>query len=112
MLAIMNGGPLVREARRRAGLTQAELAARVGTTQSAIARLEAGVTAPALERLDLVVRACGFALTVELDDSLDTEEWARARRNLELTPQQRLKSAVNAARFVLAGRTAARARHE
>jgi hypothetical protein len=32
----MSGGVLIREARRRAGLTQVELAHRVGTTQSAI----------------------------------------------------------------------------
>ena len=100
----------MREARRRAGITQEELAARVGTTQSAIARLEAGTTAPALARIDALVRACGFSLAIELDGALDPDEWARARRNLALTPDQRLTSAVNAARFVLAGRGAARRR--
>ncbi len=34
------------EARMRAGITQAELAARMKTTQSATARLESGRTAP------------------------------------------------------------------
>lgn len=102
----MNGRSIVKEARRRAGLTQAELAARVGTTQSAIARLEAGATAPALERVDALVRACGFSLAIELDGSIDPDEWARARRNLALSFDQRLTNAVNAARFVLAGRTA------
>jgi predicted nucleotidyltransferase len=38
-------------ARRAAGLTQAELAARVGTTQSAIARLESGAITPTVETL-------------------------------------------------------------
>lgn len=105
----MNGRSIVREARRRAGITQEELAARVGTTQSSIARLEAGVTSPALARVDALVRACGFSLTIELDGSIDPQEWARARRNLSLTPDERLTNAVNAARFVLAGRAAARA---
>lgn len=105
----MNGRSIVKEARRRAGITQEELAARVGTTQSSIARLEAGVTSPALARVDALVRACGFSLTIELDGSIDPQEWARARRNLSLTPDERLTNAVNAARFVLAGRAAARA---
>jgi predicted nucleotidyltransferase/DNA-binding XRE family transcriptional regulator len=38
-------------ARLAAGLTQAELATRVGTTQSAIARLESGVITPTVETL-------------------------------------------------------------
>ena len=52
---------LVFRLRTEAGLTQAELAARMGTTQSAIARMEGGGVRPTLERLatdvgsDLVV---------------------------------------------------------
>ncbi len=38
-------------ARVRAGLTQAELAARMGTTQSAIARLESGAQLPSIKTL-------------------------------------------------------------
>jgi len=45
----MRGNHLVREARRRASLTQTELARRAGTTQSVIARVEAGTTQPSLE---------------------------------------------------------------
>jgi transcriptional regulator with XRE-family HTH domain len=64
----VDGSELVREARKRAGLTQAELAARVGTTQSAIARLERG-TSLTLERVIRLVRACGYDLQVRLDDA-------------------------------------------
>ena len=39
------------KARRRAGLSQAELAARMGTSQSAIARLESGQTLPSTKTL-------------------------------------------------------------
>ena len=42
---------LIREARRRARLTQSELAMRAGTTQSAVARWEAGRSLPSLEKL-------------------------------------------------------------
>jgi predicted transcriptional regulator len=38
-------------ARMRAGLSQAELAARMGTSQSAIARLESGQTLPSTKTL-------------------------------------------------------------
>lgn len=38
-------------ARVRAGLTQAELAARMGTTQSAVARLESGAQLPSVQTL-------------------------------------------------------------
>ena len=40
MLAGMTAGELLREARRRAGLTQREVAARAGTSQPAIAAIE------------------------------------------------------------------------
>ena len=60
------GNGLVREARKRAGLTQRELAARAGTTQSAIARLESGRTSPRFETVLTLVRLCGLDLDVSL----------------------------------------------
>ena len=68
----MIGGELVREARKRAALTQKQLAERAGTTQSAIARLESGRSAPSLDAVERLLRLCGFQLIVELapyDDS-------------------------------------------
>ena len=68
----MIGGELVREARKRAALTQGELAERAGTTQSAVARLESGRTSPSLEQVQRLMRLCGYDLLVELapyDDS-------------------------------------------
>ena len=62
------GGTLVREARLRAGLTQAELARRAGTTQSSIARLESGRTSPAFDTVRRLIRLCGLDLHVELHD--------------------------------------------
>jgi transcriptional regulator with XRE-family HTH domain len=83
------GGELVREARKRAALTQAQLAERAGTTQSAIARLESGRTSPSLEQVERLLRLCGFQLIVELapyDDSDIVQAEARLRR----TPDQRI----------------------
>jgi transcriptional regulator with XRE-family HTH domain len=58
----------VLRARARAGLTQAEVAKRVGTTQSAIARLEsgAGKHSPSIATLQRYARALGFRLEVRL----------------------------------------------
>ncbi len=53
------------EARLAAGLTQAELAAKVATTQSAIARLESGTITPTVETLCRLADVLGlrFAIT-------------------------------------------------
>ncbi|MDI6710282.1 MAG: helix-turn-helix domain-containing protein [Thermoanaerobacterales bacterium] len=51
--------------RNEAGLSQAELARRVGTTQSAIARMESGKVIPRLESLNKIARACGKRLEIQ-----------------------------------------------
>jgi len=66
----------VAEERVRRGLTQAELAALCGTTQSAVARLERGARPP---RLDTLLRIAN-ALDCELDVRL------RPRTRIEETP--------------------------
>ena len=50
-------------ARTAAKLTQAELAARIGTTQSAIARLEGGRLSPSVRTLRRYAEATGMWLT-------------------------------------------------
>ncbi len=99
------GNDLVREARKRAGLTQRELAERAGTTQSAIARLEAGRTAPSFEHVLSLVRACGFRLAVDLVQP-DPATESQAVRNLHLSPEQRLEQLLATVDFVRAGRAA------
>jgi ribosome-binding protein aMBF1 (putative translation factor) len=53
-------------ARVRAGLSQAELAARMGTSQSAVARLESGQTLPSTKTLLRYAKATGSKLHVRL----------------------------------------------
>lgn len=53
-------------ARVDAGLTQTELAQRIGTTQSAIARLEGGGVSPSLSTLRRYAEATGTKLKVSL----------------------------------------------
>lgn len=50
---------LIRDARKRAELSQAALAARAKTSQSAVARYESGVTIPGLATLERLLAACG-----------------------------------------------------
>lgn len=53
-------------ARIEKGLTQKELAKRIGTKQSAIARLETGNTNPSLDFLEKVVDAMGYKLQIKI----------------------------------------------
>ena len=83
------GGDFIREARRRGGLTQAELASRAGTTQSAIARWESGRTAISLDDVRRVVRLCGFDLELTLIPR-DDSDMAQAARLAVLSGQERM----------------------
>lgn len=92
MILIMGtlGNDLVREARKRAGLTQSELAALAGTTQSAIARLESGRPDVSLNDVVRLVRLCGLDLEVALVPH-DDSDMAQAERLVPLTGAQRLQ---------------------
>jgi predicted nucleotidyltransferase/DNA-binding XRE family transcriptional regulator len=57
---------VLREARRRAGLTQAELAVRAGITQSVISAYESGRRQPSLPALHALINAAGMELSIEL----------------------------------------------
>ena len=59
-------GEKVRNAREAAGLSQRELAARMGTSQAAVARLEAGGVSATLTTLQKVATALDLRVTVEL----------------------------------------------
>ncbi|MEP7350120.1 MAG: helix-turn-helix transcriptional regulator [Sphingorhabdus sp.] len=54
-------------ARAQAGLTQEELAQRMGTTQSAIARMEGGKSRPSTTTLAKVAAATGTKLRVSFE---------------------------------------------
>jgi ribosome-binding protein aMBF1 (putative translation factor) len=59
---------LVREMREDAGMTQAELAKKVATTQSVIARLEdAEYSRHSLTMLERIATACGVALRLHAE---------------------------------------------
>jgi transcriptional regulator with XRE-family HTH domain len=85
------GNDLVREARKRAGLSQRELAEKAGTTQSAIARIETGRSTPSFDTVLRLVRLCGMDLDVMLVER-DESDWLQAKHLLSLTPEERIAS--------------------
>jgi HTH-type transcriptional regulator / antitoxin HipB len=58
----------LRRLRQDRGIKQAELAAAVKTTQSAIARFESGEYIPTLDLIQKVASALGVRMRVELDE--------------------------------------------
>jgi transcriptional regulator with XRE-family HTH domain len=91
------GNDLIREARKRVGWTQTRLAEAAGTTQSAIARLESGRTAPSFDDVIRLLRVMGMDLDfmlVERDDS----DWIQASRQFDLSPEQRSDQMLTIAR--------------
>lgn len=57
----------IADARAAAGLTQAEVAERMHTTQSNIARLEAGRTTPSTRTLEKFAQAIGARLKISFE---------------------------------------------
>ena len=97
---------LIRDARRAAGLTQAELAARLGISQSAIAKLEREGSNPTVETLDRVLRATGHRLQLiapawgrPIDEPGPSIDVDLVRRHLELTPAERVAGLEHARRL-------------
>ena len=80
---------LLLEARRRAGLSQRELATRAGVGQQEIARYERGHVTPSLERLRKLIAACELELTFGLARA-DASYDRTISRMLAASPAQRL----------------------
>ena len=100
----MDASSTIQKIRLRAGLTQAELAERAGTTQSAISRLERDHISPSFASLERLAKACGADLELRLRPTEVPP--AEFESNLFLTPAGRLDQLVRAVHFVMEGRRA------
>jgi len=99
---------LLIEARRRAGLSQRELARRARTVQSVVARVESGTTNPSWQTLSRLLAAAGFDLRTRLDvrPVRGSHMLSDVTRILALTPEQRLRELGNASRLLAVVRRA------
>ena len=87
----MSPSVLVRSARERAGLTQAELAERAGVTQSVVARLERGAGNPTFLTLERVLHAAGHRLELTaVEQGLRTVDETLIEQQLQLPPAERV----------------------
>jgi transcriptional regulator with XRE-family HTH domain len=97
-LGTLGTGRLIREARRLVGLTQSELARRLGTTQSAVSNWERDRDVPRVDTLARILEACGFEadITFRRHDDVDR---AQIRESLAMTPAARLASVRNVSKL-------------
>jgi transcriptional regulator with XRE-family HTH domain len=87
---------MIRSARLRAGLSQGELAERLGMPRSSIARWEVDKVEPGWSTLRRVLQACGFDLATTLVPfECDPQRDARVAEMQRLTPQERLRKMID-----------------
>jgi transcriptional regulator with XRE-family HTH domain len=82
----------LRNARLRAGISQRELARRLRTSQSAIARLEGEGSNPTVATIQRVLDATGHRLMLAASRKDPGLDESLIRAQLELTPEQRLRA--------------------
>jgi uncharacterized protein len=87
-------GPLLREARERHRVTQTALAARAGTSQAAVSRIERGVVSPTVETLRRLCDALGEELVLSAEPIDYGHDRTLLRRNLALTAAERIRRGV------------------
>lgn len=85
---------MLRHSRKRAGLTQRQLAAKVGIPQETIARIESGRVDPRVGTLDRLLEGCGFGLEhlPRLGIGIDRTV---INALLDLSPSERLALAID-----------------
>ena len=86
----MTAHGLLHDARRRAGLTQAQLAARMATSQSVIARLEREHADPRFTTLERALRAAGFRLELVSEQTPPSVDEALLTEQLAMSPAERV----------------------
>jgi transcriptional regulator with XRE-family HTH domain len=96
----MTAGALLRDARRRHGLSQRQLAIRARTSQAAISRIERDVVSPTVTTLSELLRLLGEELVLDAREVDCGHDRTLIAQSLARTPAERLDHAAAVARFV------------
>lgn len=105
----MTSGELIRDARRRHGLSQRRLARRSGASQAWISRVERGEVSPSVDSLDRLLLVMGESVRLDTErvgGDEDDRTWEQVHRARPMA--ERLERAFDAAAF--AGELRAKAR--
>lgn len=92
----MDSARVLREARRRAGLTQRQLAERAKVPHSQVARIESRATVPRVDTLDRLLEACGVGLEALPRPGIGVDRTMYLEA-LALKPRERLRRAASEA---------------
>ena len=97
-----DAGALLKRVRAYQGLTQRGLAARAGTAQSVVARIENGQTSPTVTTLNRLLASAGYMLESRISPAspLDTHMLDDVARILAMTPEERLVEVRNVNRWL------------
>ena len=96
----MTSGELLRDARRRHGVSQQSLATRASTTQSAISRIERDRVSPSVETLRELLYLLGEDLILKSEVRYFGIDRTLNQSNLTFTPEQRGRRGMEFADFV------------
>lgn len=96
----MTPGQLLRDARRRHGVSQTSLATRAGTTQSAISRIERDRVSPTVETLRTLLHLMGEDLELTSRVRNSGIDRTLIEQRLALPPDERVRRGLEFSRFV------------
>jgi transcriptional regulator with XRE-family HTH domain len=86
----VSAAELLRDVRRRHGLSQAQLAARARTSQAAISRIERGLVSPSVATLASLLDLMGEELHLAAEPIDYGHDLSLNRLNMALTPEERI----------------------
>jgi transcriptional regulator with XRE-family HTH domain len=96
---------VIRRARRHAGISQASLAGRLGTTKSAISRWENGQVDPSFGAVVRAAQACSSSLAMLLSEQEpDPHDLSLLETAGRQSRSERLQRLIDAVAFIESGR--------